>query len=51
MMSACKKKKKGKTSKFVGAGSNNWNERERERRELITWKRSTGKNGKKNKIK
>ena len=28
MVYTWKKKKKGKTSKFVDAGSNNWNERE-----------------------
>ena len=36
------KRKKRKTSKFVDERINNWKE---ERRELITWNGSTGKNG------
>ena len=44
MLSAWKKKKKGKTSKFVNAGG--YNRNERERGELTTWNGSTGKGGK-----
>ena len=36
------KKKNDKTSEFVDAGSNNWDEREGN---LTTWNRSKGKNG------
>ena len=42
MLSTWEKKKRN-TWKFVGVGSNNWNERER--RELTTWGGLTAKDG------